>query len=513
MSRTREWEEKLTSELHMKDADARYLIGVDIGASSCKAVVFDTIWNVVGRAQQEYARDHPRPGWVELDANSWWNAVASVIMRSIENSNVPAEQIRCVGISAETDGVLAVGRNGAPLRPYIHWLDTRCVNEHRQLQQRGDFEHVYEIAGIPVQGGYDFPALKMQWLEKNEPDTYEKTYKFLSIGTFMVLKLTGKYVADRSTASRSLLYDIRKHDWSSELADLLGIPITKQPEVVRSAEVVGTVTPQAAQETGLRTNTMVVAGGGDTECSALGAGAVTEEQALISIGTSLMVAVPMSKPLTIPISPETRLFGTGSVCTSHVVDNMWILEVGAPVGGAMLAWFDRELGQAERKLAADLDVPSYDILSLEAEKSRPGVDSPIFAAPVGAILNLRNEHKRSDLIRSILEGVAFEAREVIEVFVKSGLNVKELIMVGGGAKSVAWRQIISDVTNKHVKSPHMQETGTLGAATLAGVGAGIFKGFILPEIGRYGESSPRNDVQETYSILYEKYRRLYKALQ
>jgi xylulokinase len=490
-----------------------YVLGVDIGASSCKAIVFDAGRNAKGRAQEEHPRSYPNPGWVELDANSWWTAVATAIRKSVENSSVPVDQIRCVGISAETDGVLAVGKDGEPLRPYIHWLDTRCVDEHRRLRDQGKVEYVYEKAGIPVQGGYDFPALKMQWIKKNEPAVYERTERFLSIGTFMLTKLTGKYIADRSTASRSLLYDIRKQEWSTDLAELFGIPVSKQPEVRRSAEPVGTIMSQAARETGLSAKTVVVAGGGDTECSALGAGVVSENQALISIGTSLMVAVPIAKPLTIPMGPETRLFGTGSVCTSHVVDNMWILEVGAPVGGAMLAWFDRELGQAERKLAAELDVPSYDILNLEAEKSRPGPESPIFAAPVGAILNLRDEHKRSDLIRSILEGVAFEAREVIEVFEKFGLHIRKLTMVGGGAKSGTWRQIMSDVTNKAVTSPYMQETGTLGAATLAGVGASLFKDFKAPQIGRYADSSPRDNLKETYSILYWKYRRLYKALE
>jgi xylulokinase len=157
-------------------------------------------------------------------------------------------------------------------------------------------------------------------------------------------------------------------------------------------------------------------------------------------------------------------------------------------------------------------VPSYDILNIEAEKSRPGPESPIFAAPVGAILYLRNDHKRSDLIRSILEGVAFEAREVLEVFEKHGLDARELIMVGGGAKSGTWRQIMSDVTGKPVKSPYMQETGALGAATLAGIGAGLFKGFTPPETGRYADSSPRDDVDATYSMLFEKYKRSYKAL-
>ena len=498
---------------HGTENAPQFMMGVDIGASSCKAIVFNSARNAVGTAQREYPRSYPQPGWVELDANSWWKAVATVIREAIANSQVSADQIKAIGISAETDGILAVGSDGKPLRPYIHWLDTRCVNEHKKLREDGRLEQIYETTGVPVQGGYDFPALKIQWIMRNEPTISERTYKFLSIGTFMHYKLTGKFIADRCTASRSVLYDIRRQEWSTDLSNLFKIPIAKQPEVRRSAEVTGTVTAEAAGETDLTTETLVVAGGGDTECSALGAGVVAENQALISIGTSLMVAVPITAPSTIPMKPETRLFGTGSVCTSHVVDNMWILEVGAPVGGAMLAWFERELGQMERKLATDLGIRSFEILGLEAEKSAPDPESPIFAAPAGAFLNIRNEHKRCDLVRSIFEGVAFEAREVLEVFGTFGYEVEELIMVGGGAKSKTWRQIMSDVTNKTVKTPPLQETGTRGAATLAGVGAAILGDFAPPADEIYAENIPRSDDENTYSGLYAKYKRLYKALE
>jgi sugar (pentulose or hexulose) kinase len=474
--------------------------------------VFDENGNANRYGRQEYVRSYPNPGWVELDANSWWSAVATAIRLSIEDSNSANQRIASIGISAETDGILAVGEKGEPLRPYIHWFDTRCVNEHIQLRSEGRFERIYQLTGIPVQGGYDFPALKMQWIKKNEQDVYEQTRKFLSIGTFMLYKLTGKYVADPSTASRSLLFDIRKREWSEELSDYFGIPISRQPEIRSSNAIVGTVTPAAARETGLSTEAVVVAGGGDTECSTLGAGVTSENQALISIGTSLMVAVPRNEPFWVVRDEEMRLWGTGAACTSHVVDKMWVLEVGAPVGGAILAWFSREFGETERRLANQINVSAYDILGLEAENAKPTLDSPIFAAPTGAIVNIRNEHKRCDLIRCIFEGVAFEAKEVIEVFEKSGLNIEELIVGGGGAKSIVWRQILSDVTNKSVSSSPIQETAAAGAAILAGRPVGLFKKRLPSENAKKMVSTPTADFRATYAFLYDKYKRLYKAL-
>jgi xylulokinase len=498
-------------EPQARASDGNCLVGVDIGASSCKAIVFDVDQKAKGRAQQEYSRSYPNPGWAELDASEWWNAVANTIRNAIEESGVPPENVKCLAVSAETDGILAVGKDGKPLRPYMHWLDTRCVKEHAWVRDHADLDHIYQVTGIPLQGSYDFPALKMLWIKRNEPNVYERTDKFLSIGTFILYKLTGKAVADRSTASRSLLFDVRRLEWSTEMAEFFGLPLEKQPDVQGSAEVAGTVTPEAAERTGLTVKTLAVTGGGDTECSALGAGVVSETQGLASIGTSLMVAVPQKKPSMIPKGRE--LFGTGAACTSHVVDKMWVLEVGCPVGGSMLTWFHQEFGQVESKAAADLGISAYELLSLEAEKSDPNPSSPIFAAPIGAILNLSYEHKRSDLIRSILEGVAYEAREVIEVFEESGLNIRNLTMVGGGAKSETWRQIMADITNKPVRAPHMQETGIRGATILAGIGAGLYEGFSAGEPESHSDSAPRKELQGVYTNLYEKYKRLYKSLQ
>ncbi|MBS7654512.1 hypothetical protein KEJ43_05510 [Candidatus Bathyarchaeota archaeon] len=485
-----------------------HILGIDIGAGSCKSILFGKDFTIKSSAQQEYLHSNPQPGWDELDPNYWWRNVANTIKETIKKSNLPPESIKCVGIAAETDGIMPVDREGKPLRPYIHWLDSRCIPQHEQIQKRFDPDKIYDITGIPLHvGWWSPPALKMLWIKENEPEIYSRTHKFLQIGSYILYKLTGKFANDYSTASRTLLFDIKKLEWSETIEDLFNIPISMQPDLYNSTEIAGQVVEEAAKLTGLSTNTLVVVGGGDTECSALGAGVMSEGQALISIGTSLMIGIPRSEPTLIPKGPDRRLFGTGLVCTSHVIPNTWILEVGC-LGGAMLKWFKEEFGYTETQMAQELGLSPYELLILEAEKSHPTPNSPVCALPVETIYNLNLGHKKKDLIRCILEGVAFEAQEVIEVAEKYGKKIDNLTIVGGGAKSDVWRQIIADVTGKPAKSPFMTETAAYGAAMLASVGGGIYQDLRkIPSLKSYF-NTPREELNQTYRILFKKYKRI-----
>jgi xylulokinase len=491
----------------------KYILGMDVGASSCRSIIFDENLNVKGKAQKDFSRSHPNPGWVEIDPNEWWETLTITIRKAIEESNVPSEEIACAGLAAETDGIMPVSENGEPLRPYIHWSDSRCLPQHEWIQNNADVDEIYRITGIPLhKGWWSPPALKMLWIKENEPEIFDKTHKFLQIGNYMLYKLTGKFMTDYSSASRTLLLDIRKLEYSNFLADLLGVPVSKQPDVCDSIKLIGGVTQEAADKAGLSFDTDMATGGGDTESSALSAGVISEGQALISIGTSLMVAVPRKEPSYSIKGPGRQLFGTGLVCTSHVIPDLWILEVGC-WGGGMLRWFKEEFGQIETQISNNLGISPYQILSEEAKEAKPNPNSPIFLLPIGAIIDLSIEHKRKDVIRCILEGVAYEAREVIEAAEESGIDIKTLTMVGGGTKSELWRQIITDVTNKPSKSPFITETAALGAAIIAGVGKGLYEDFQnTPEISNYVNNTPNKDIHQIYTGLYRRYKEIYHSL-
>ena len=485
---------------------------MDIGGSGCKAIVFDAGGKTRGSAQREYSRNTPTPGWVELDTKQWWLTVADTIRQAVRASNISPEQINSLGVSTETDGVVPIGDNGEPLRPYIHWSDARCYPQYDWILNNADIERIYRITGIPLhKSWWSPPGLKMLWIRENEPNVFAKTKKFLQIGSYVTYKLTGEYVNDYSVAARTMLFDIQKLDWSEDMATILDMPLSTQPTIRKSAEIAGTMTDDAAELTGLRAGTKVVAGGGDTECSGLSAGLRSEGQALVSIGTSLMVLVASAKPPFLSDKKSRQLSGTGVFSSCHVVDGLWLLEAGS-MAGARLAWFKKEFGHLEDQGASSLGISAYDLLGVEAKSSTPGLNSPIFVLSHDTIFNLTIEHKRADMIRSILEGVAFEAQQIIEASETTGTQVKSVIMVGGGSKSDIWRQIVADVTNRPVRSPDQSETAALGAGILAGLGAQVFEGVEeVPQTSAYSENKPRPDAHEIYGALYRKFKTLYES--
>ncbi len=486
------------------------VLGVDIGASSCKTVIFDAEGRIRASAQREYSRNTPKPGWVELDTKQWWDAVAGTIRQAITESDITPGQIRGLGVSTETDGVVPVGDDGEPLRPYIHWSDARCYPQYDWILGHADTEEIYRITGIPLhKSWWSPPGLKMLWIKENEPDIFAETRKFLQIGNYVLYKLTGEYLTDYSVAARTMFFDIQKLEWSERLTTFLGIPLSMQPTLNRSAEIAGKVTDGAAKLTGLNAGTPVVTGGGDTECSGLSSGLTSEGQALVSVGTSLMVLVAKEKPPFLSDRKSRQLSGTGIFSSCHVVDGVWLLEAGS-MAGARLAWFKREFGHLENQAAGNLDLSAYDLLSIEAKSSKPGTNSPVFVVAKDTIFNLTLEHKRADLIRSIFEGVAFEAQQILEAAENSGTRVKNITMVGGGSKSNVWRQIVADVANRPVRSPEQSETAALGAAILAGLGTRVYESIAeVPRAGSEFESIPNPETHETYKTLYQRYKAFY----
>ena len=199
------------------------------------------------------------------------------------------------------------------------------------------------------------------------------------------------------------------------------------------------------------------------------------------------------------------------MCACHVVPKMWIAQV-VGLGGAILSWFNREFCQVEKRAAETLGVSPFEILNLEIEKSEITRDSPIFAIPVGALFNIKLEQKRSDIARSILEGVAYEAKEAIDVAEESKVRIENLTMIGGGARSAIWRQIMADVTGKCVSSPQITEMAALGAALLAAEGVGLSELREKVALRKSIDSKPRHNAQEVYAELFAKYKQLEKVV-
>jgi len=456
--------------------EEEYLLGVDVGTYALKAALWSPEGRLVEVAKREYGVNHPHPLWAEQDPDTWWQALNAATREVVRKAAAKPASIRGIGVSAFVPPLVALDREGQVLRPAILSFDQRSTPQATRLRrERGGT--VFKIAGNRIAPGA-FSATSMVWIKENEPPIFEDAHKFVHASGYMTYRLTGVVAMDFSNASTTLLFDIARRKWSEELCTVMGVPMAKLPDAVGSWEVVGEVTPEAAGDLGLKRGVPVVAGGNDSACSMLGAGVIEPGMVLESIGTSIIFAYVNDRPVF-----DARLMNR-----CHVVPRRWFNLAGMSTPGAAYRWFREELGQQEKQLAAERDTDPYTLLDEAADTSPPGARgltflpylsgerSPIWDPQArGVIFGLTLSHTRKDLIRSILEGGAYVVFDNMEVFTKRGVDIKEIRITGGGAKSRVWRQIMADVLGVPLQIPSTVETATLGAAILAGCGAKIFK--------------------------------------
>lgn len=456
--------------------EEEYLLGVDVGTYALKAALWSPAGRLVETAVREYGVNHPHPLWAEQDPETWWQALKATTREVVERVEAKPTSIRGIGVSAFVPPLVALDKGGKVLRPAILSFDQRSTPQATRLRRESG-RTVFKIAGNRIAPGA-FSATSMVWIKENEPTIFEDAHKFVHASGYMTYRLTGAVTMDCSNASMTLLFDTARRKWSEKLCTLMGVPMAKLPDAVGSWEVVGEVTPEAAADLGLERGIPVVAGGNDSACSMLGAGVIEPGMILESIGTSIILAYVNDSPI----------FDARVMNRCHVVPARWVNLAGMSTPGASYRWFREELGQKEQRLAADRDTDPYVLLDEEADTSPPGAHGLIFLpylsgerSPIwnpharGVIFGLTLSHTRKDLIRSILEGGAYAVFDNMEVFTKQGLDINEIRITGGGARSRVWRQIMADVLGVPLKIPSTVETATLGAAILAGCGAEIFK--------------------------------------
>jgi xylulokinase len=380
-------------------------------------------------------------------------------------------------------------------------LDSRATAEAASIRQRYSDADLFHITGKRASPSYVLP--KLLWLRDHDPKVYHRTHKFLMGHDFLVFKLTGEYVTDHSMAGGTLLYDITDLAWSRELVDAFQINVQQLPAVEWSGTLVGRLKPDVARDLGLREDTVVAVGGQDQKCAALGAN-IRPGVATISLGTASAISCLTDQPL---LDPERRI-----PTFPFVVRGIWDLEGVVGTAGGAFRWLRETL----------FATASYDTLVAMASQSPPGANgvcfyphlsgagSPHWQADVwGTFCGLSLATSAGDLIRSVLEGVAFQIRENLEVLKSMNIPIEELVLFGGGAQSPVWSQMISDIAGKPASATGMVDVANWGACVLAGVAAGIFGGDILaqPAAGDVlGRWTPRPDSVTRYEEVYERYR-------
>ncbi|OGO20318.1 MAG: xylulokinase [Chloroflexi bacterium RBG_16_48_8] len=496
-----------------------YVIGCDIGTQSAKVILFSFEGEVIGESSSSYDIDYPHPLWAEQPVERWVKALKIALHKLIKQTNVDKKKIRSLGVASQVDGVVPINASGNPLRPAIIWMDKRSKDQCDEMDQTIGHERVFRITGLNVDPSHVAP--KIRWIAENQPDVYDHANYFLLPGSYITFYLTGYVVVDYSNASSSMLMDVRHKRWSDEMCRQFDIDITRLAPLEASTNQIGNLKPDVANELGLDPGTVIVTGCGDEHSACVGAGVLRQGLVGAIVGTGEAVCTSSADLLYDP----TRLIETHC----HADPDLWFIENPGFVSGGNYRWYRDNFAQEEMKKAKEINRSAYDLLDFAAEQVAPGSDGLIFLPCLmgamtpdwnelarGTFYGLTLSHTRNHFARAILEGSAYGVRDITDQMQSMGLELQEIRVVGGGAKSRLWCQIKADVTGIPVFVPEITETTALGSAMLAMVGVGEYSSLL--EVSEHvvriaGHFEPRLFNQEIYHEYYSLYRQLYTALE
>ncbi len=495
-----------------------HIIACDVGSQGLKAILCDESLSILFSCYEQYDIIYPKPGWAEQNPEDWINALIKSLRSIVLNTGIHKSRIRVIGIDCQVEGILPVDSRGKSLRNCIIWMDRRAVPQTKRIGQLIDQDELFKITGLNNDSYHVAP--KILWIKDNEQDIFDKTAKFLTPASYVLLRMTGEYATDYSNATTTMLCDIRKKSWDRKLFELMDISFDLMPKIVPATEIIGKVNKQFAEATGLDTETLVIAGCGDEHAATIGTGVTREGLVCDITGT----AEPVCAPSKTVIYDKSRLVETHG----HADPDKWLLENPGFVSGGNLRWFRDQLSQSEKAVELFSGIDAYDILMKEAERVEAGSAGVIFLPMMmgamtpewnprakAAFFGLTLYHTREHLVRAILEASAFGLRDIVDSIETSGLKIDEIRICGGGSKSPLWRQIKADVTGKKVSIVSDGNDTCFGAAILAAVAIGYFNSIdeaVEATIKVVDTLEPEKDRFEIYCDAYEKYREIFERL-
>jgi len=490
-----------------------HLLSIDVGTTSIKIGLFTTSGKLKSMSIQEYTLLTPSSNIVELPADVYWETCAKGIKEVIRKSEVNAESILALSLASQAETLICVDKKRKVLRNAIVWLDTRAEKESLEIAKNFPPELLYEITGLPKVSPI-WPAAKILWLKRNEPDIFNQTSKFLIVKDYLIWKLTGEFSTEPTESSSTCYLKLKEKDWWDEMLDFIGIKRDKLPEIFPSWEIVGNISLQIKSELGLPVNTKVVAGSMDQMAAALGAGNIESGIITESTGTALAVIACVDKPT---FDPERRI-----PCASHSIPDKFILMPYSETSGIVLKWFkdtfpldatEKEDYEKLLELASQVPPGAEGLLALP---HFTGTACPDFNPQArGAFVGISFKHKRAHFIRALVESVAFMLRENIELLKSLSIPVKKVRALGGAAKSDIWLRIKAEVLDVPVEVPQCSEAASLGAAILAGVGAKVFSDIsqAVREVVKIKKTFyPQPSNVAVYQSIYQNYLSLYQKL-
>ncbi len=466
------------------------VLAIDLGTSTAKVIVFNLDGRIVAATERDTPVQHPRPTWMQSNADTWWQMVCTGIRFVLDHPDVHPSAIRAIGICGFMHTLVPIDGAGRVLGTPLLWPDQRCASEAAELAEHA--ETFIQITGYPPTTMSSVPRLR--WLSKHEPETIERAQWFLPPKDFLRFRLTGEVATDDRDAGGTRLMNRPAKEWSAELLELAGVSLTRMPSIRSCHDIAGTVTSAAAAETGLKQGTPVVIGSADWFSTIIGSGCYLPERACLYLGTGGISGAFKS-------SEEQARFGKT------------IYFGGVTATGAALHWIREVFDAGEKKT-------TYEAITLESETSEPGARGVFFLphlmgecggairpAARGAFYGLTLAHQRADIYRAVLEGAVLWLRMTTETSMQKQ-PIGNFLLLGGGARSQIWRQIVAAVYNCSLLVPEVIHGGALGTAMIAAVGTRLRSDY--PSLAREWVriahvEQPKPDLVERYDAIYQEY--------
>ena len=478
-------------------------LGLDFGTSSVKGVLIDAKQKIVATASAPLKVSRPQPGWSEQSPEDWWKACNTVVKTLGKMKPKAIAAVEGIGLSGQQHGATLLGKDGKALRPCILWNDARSFRECEDIEKAES--RAREISGnIPLAG---FTAPKLLWVKKHEPKIFSQVAKVLLPKDYIRFRMTGDYASDMSDSSGTYWLDIARRDWSDKLLAAGSMSIDQMPKLYEGTDATGRLTPAVAKSWGMPKRPVVAGGGGDNAAAACGIGAVTDNSALVSIGTSGVLFV----------SNDTFRPNAGRAVHAfcHAVPGTWHQMGVILSAAASLEWLATILGKPAPMLTAALGntltgpSPALMLPYLSGERT------PVADAQVrGLIMGLGHESDHKTLTHAALDAVAFAFRDSLEALKDAGTEVTRVTAVGGGSKSELWLKIIATVLGVPVDLPAAGDVGgAFGAARLgliAATGVDFRKVLTAPKTARTIKPEPK--ARDAYEAHYRRYASIYPAI-
>lgn len=487
----------------------RYLVGVDIGTTNVKALLFDETGREAGEVRTPSPISPLSTGGGIFDAGEIWAVCCRLIMSLVSGQEAQGnagirDQIAGIAITGMGEAGVPMDGDGRVLYPVIAWFDPRTEAYPAWWDETFGGERMFAITNLKNQ--HIFTVNKLLWLKEHEPGVFAGTRRWNCMPDFIGYRLTGNSAMDYSIASRTMMLDVRAKTWSDEILNHAGIPREILPETVPSGTKIGEVTASAAALCGLKAGTPVFAGGHDHICGALAASVISPGTVLDSSGTCEEVLVSVNS-LGDTLALSEAGFNTGF----HVVPERFYVSGGIPASGASVDWFKREFSDpASTGSGGTPGAGGLLFLPHLRGSSSPQRDK----LSKGAFIGIQLQHHREDFMQAVYEGVAFELRLSVERLL-AGRKPDRVVSIGGGTMDARWLQIKADVLGAEIEVPAVQECTAFGAALLAGIGAGVYRNAeeAVQRTFRAGKTvAPRREMKDTYDRLYASYRMLSDTL-